>query len=246
VVPSNECEPHGRPALAVTRATLGTVYQPAHGKFQVPDQQSLLQELCAVVPATLVSMGSDGFQVSILPMLFEPAGESSNGHGILHGHLARGNPHWRSLESDGNVVATFNGADAYVSPSWYEEKRLTGKVVPTWNYTTAIAHGVVTLHHEPEWLVQHVRNLVERHEARFAEPWSVDDPPEGYIETTARAIVGIELQIRRLDAKRKLTQNRSESDIGGTVAALKQGTSREREVAADMIAIGLPESVRDT
>ena len=95
-------------------------------------------------------------------MLFDAAdGE----HGTLRGHVARGNPHWREVADDGTTeaIAIFNGPDAYISPAWYEEKRLTGKVVPTWNYTTVVAHGRLTLHHEPDWLLPHVRRLVERH-----------------------------------------------------------------------------------
>ena len=196
------------------------MYQPAHGKFSVADPTALLAELCAKVPATLVSLDGDGgFQVSILPMLFEPSA-AGEGLGILRGHLARGNPHWRALEASPAVVAIFKGADAYITPSWYEEKRLTGKVVPTWNYSAVIAHGTVTLRHEADWLLPHVRALVDRHEGRFAEPWSIDDAPDGYVETQARAIVGLELRLTRLDAKRKLSQNRSEADIDGVIEAL--------------------------
>ncbi len=210
------------------------VYQPAHGKFTVADPTVLLAELCAIVPATLVSIDEGGgYQVSILPMLFEPSA-GGEGPGILRGHLARGNPHWRALETRPAVVAIFNGADAYITPSWYEEKRLTGKVVPTWNYSTVSAHGTVTVHHQAEWLLPHVRALVERQEGRFAEPWSVDDAPDSYIETQARAIVGLELRVTRLEAKRKLSQNRSEADIDGVIDALADGDGQERQVAADM------------
>ena len=210
------------------------MYQPAHGKFTVADPSALLAELCPIVPVTLVSIDGDGgFQVSILPMLFEPpaAGE---GPGILRGHLARGNPHWRALEANPAAVAIFKGADAYISPSWYEEKRLTGKVVPTWNYSTVIAHGSVTLHHEAAWLLPHVRALVDRHEGHFAEPWSIDDAPDGYVETQARAIVGLELRLTSVEAKRKLSQNRSEADIEGVIEALGDGTPAEQQVATDM------------
>jgi transcriptional regulator len=209
------------------------VYQPAHGKFIVDQPEELLAELSAQVPATLVSLGPDGFLTSILPMLFYPA------DGVLHGHLARGNPHWRALERDGRVVAIFNGPDAYVSPSLYEEKRLTGKVVPTWNYSTVAVHGSVTTHPEPEWLLPHVRRLVERHEEGRAEPWSLDDAPAGYPETQVKAIVGLELRIERIDAKRKLSQNRSEQDIAGVLAAFRAGSPRERAVASEMTAAGL-------
>lgn len=209
------------------------MYQPAHGRFAVADPAALLEELASVVPATLVSHGPTGLRTTLLPMLFDPtAGET----GTLRGHVARGNPHWRELEGDASreVIAIFSGPDAYVSPSWYEEKRLTGKVVPTWNYVTVVAHGALTVHHDPDWLVPHVRQLVERHEAGRPEPWSLDDAPADYIAVQAKAIVGLELRITRLDAKRKLTQNRSAADFAAVAAGLGDGSPRDRAVATEM------------
>jgi transcriptional regulator len=209
------------------------MYQPAHGKFAVTDPVAFLAELSVVMPATLVTAGPDGMRTSILPMLFEPAdGE----HGMLRGHLARGNPHWRELAADGSTeaIAIFNGPDAYVSPAWYQEKRRTGKVVPTWNYTTVVAHGRLSLRHEPEWLIPHVRRLVDRHEAGRPSAWSLDDAPPDYVAIQAKAIVGLELRIERIDAKRKLSQNRSRADVEGTTAGLADGSPREQAVAAEM------------
>lgn len=215
------------------------MYQPGHGRFRVDDPAELLMLLSKQFPATLVSHGADGFWTSILPMLFYPEAVEDGQLGVLHGHLARGNPHWRALEGDGRVVAIFNGNDTYISPSFYEEKRLTGKVVPTWNYSTVVVHAIVTTHHEPEWLLPHVRRLVERHEAGRVDPWSLDDAPAGYPETQVKAIVGLELRIERIEAKRKLTQNRSDEDIAGTIAGLSQGSVRDQAVAGDMTALGL-------
>jgi transcriptional regulator len=208
------------------------LYQPAHGRFTLPDPAEALADLCRHVPATLVSFGSEGFRTSILPMLFD-AGEGENG--MLRGHIARANPHWRSLAADDQAIAVFNGAEAYISPAWYEEKRLTGKVVPTWNYSTVVVHGAVVTHPEVDWLVPHVRELVDRHEAGRPEPWSIDDAPPGYIETMARAIVGLELRIARIDAKLKLSQNRSGADIAGVIDGLSEGSAGERAVAQLML-----------
>jgi transcriptional regulator len=164
-------------------------------------------------------------------MLFSPAEGSA---GTLRGHLARGNPHWRQIEPDTPAIAIWTGPEAYVSPAWYEEKRLTGKVVPTWNYVTVVVHGTLSTRAEPDWLVAHVRRLVERHEAGRPEPWSIDDAPAGYIDTQARAIVGLELRVDRIEAKRKLSQNRSADDVEGVIAALADGSADERAVSAQM------------
>lgn len=207
------------------------MYQPSHGRFAVTDPAGVLSELCAHVPATLVTLNADGLRASILPMLFEPG---EGGAGILRGHLARPNPQLREISADVEALAIFNGPDAYISPASYEEKRRTGKVVPTWNYTTVIARGTLTLRPEPEWLIGHVRRLVERHEAGRTDPWSIDDTPEGYVETHVRAIVGLEMRIATLEAKRKLSQNRSVEDILGVIDALSAGAPGERAVAAEM------------
>lgn len=215
------------------------MYQPAHRKFEVQDPAALLADLSRGVPATLVTYGPDGFRASILPMLFSP---DDGENGILRGHLARGNPQWREIEASiaaggdraGEALAIFDGPDAYVSPAWYEEKRLTGKVVPTWNYVTVQAHGVISTIHDPEWLIPHVARLVARHEAGRPDPWALTDAPDDYVRTQARAIVGLELRITRLEAKAKLSQNRSDPDIDGTIEGLAAGTPMEQAVAAAM------------
>ena len=207
------------------------LYQPAHNRFTVDHPADLLAELCGRVPATLVTHTREGFRSSILPMLFDA---QDGPEGTLRGHLARGNPQWREMGAGAIALALFNGPDAYVSPAWYPEKRRTGKVVPTWNYITVQAQGTVTLHEEPEWLEPHVRQLVQRHEAAQPAPWSLDDAPQGYLETQLHAIVGLELRIERLEAKRKLTQNRSREDIEGTIAGLTGGDAAAQAVAALM------------
>jgi len=215
------------------------MYQPAHRKFEVADPGAVLAELCAVVPATLVTHGPDGLRASILPMLFD---RDDGPSGTLRGHLARGNPQWREIEAaiaagadgGGEALAIFDGPDAYISPAWYEEKRLTGKVVPTWNYVTVQAHGTITTIHDTDWLIPHVGRLVARHERTRSHPWALSDAPADYVSSQARAIVGLELRILRLEAKAKLSQNRSDADIKGTIAGLDAGGPPERAVAARM------------
>jgi transcriptional regulator len=161
---------------------------------------------------------------------------------MLRGHLARGNPQWREIEAAiaaagggaGEALAIFDGPDAYISPAWYEEKRLTGKVVPTWNYVTVQAHGTISTIHDPEWLIPHVGRLVARHEAGRRDPWALSDAPDDYIRTQARAIVGLELRIARIEAKAKLTQNRSAADIEGSIKGLSAGTPLQQAVAEAM------------
>jgi transcriptional regulator len=214
------------------------MYQPAHGRFAVPDPAALLAHLAAAVPATLVTVSGGKLRATILPMLFDP---DDGPYGTLRGHVARPNSQWRDIAPGLEALALFDGPDTYISPAFYEEKRLTGKVVPTWNYVTIQARGTIAVRHEPEWLVPHVRRLVERHEAGRDEPWSVDDAPEGYVETQARAIVGLEMRLTGIEAKRKLSQNRSSADVEGVIAGLTAGSDRDRAVAAEMRPSSRPE-----
>ena len=152
--------------------------------------------------------------------------------GTLRAHLARGNPQWHELAVVEQCLVVFQGAQEYVTPSWYPTKQETGKVVPTWNYVVAHAHGRLIIHDDLAWLEANVRQLSTKHEAERAEPWSVDDAPAAYVAGQLRAIVGVELLIDRLEAKVKLSQNRSTDDIGGVIDGLE--ADDERSVSAAM------------
>lgn len=188
-------------------------------------------EVRAMIDATdiahLVSTTSTGLVATTLPILLDG--------GSLLGHVARANSHWRDALTEDESLAIIAGPDAYVSPSWYATKREHGRVVPTWNYTSVHVYGTLLVHDDPAWTLDLVRRLTDRHESRLDEPWSVDDAPAAFVERMLGAIVGVELQITRIDAKRKLSQGRDERDIDGVIAALEAGgTDTQRAVAAEM------------
>jgi transcriptional regulator len=112
------------------------------------------------------------------------------------------------------------GPDAYVTPSWYQTKRDTGKVVPTWNYTAVHAYGPVEFFSDTQRLLGIVTRLTGIHEAPRKNPWAVSDAPADYIQSQLRGIVGLRLPITRLEAKRKMSQNRSAEDRSGVIAGL--------------------------
>ncbi|MBB5841650.1 FMN-binding negative transcriptional regulator [Kribbella italica] len=163
--------------------------------------------------ANLVTSTPDGLLATLLPFVYDAEA------GALLGHLARNNEQW-SRPVLGEALAIVSGPDAYISPSAYASKREHGRVVPTWNYVTAHVYGTLVVHDDPAWLETLVRRLTAKHEARFAQQWSVDDAPPKYIAGQLRAIVGVELAISRIEAKAKLSQNRSAADIDGVIAAL--------------------------
>lgn len=161
---------------------------------------------------TLVTLGSEGLEASPLPMLIEPEPAP---YGTLIGHLARANPQWKRAASEPEALATFLGPNAYVTPSWYETKRETGKVVPTWNYITVHAYGTPRFIQDRDGLLDIVTRLTKTHESARKAPWAVTDAPADYIEGMLKAIVGFALPITRLEGKWKLSQNRNAADIAG-------------------------------
>ena len=181
--------------------------------------------------AQLVTLTEDGLVATPLPMLYEPDGEEM---GSLVGHVARANRQWTNTSADVEALAIFNGANAYVSPNWYPSKAEHGKVVPTWNYETVHIRGRFIAHDETEWKRALVTRLTEHHESQFAAPWAVSDAPADYIETMLNAIVGIEVQITSIQAKRKLSQNRPAADIAGTIAGLSALGGPSADVANAM------------
>jgi transcriptional regulator len=127
-------------------------------------------------------------------------------------------------------MVVVRGPEAYISPAWYATKREHGRVVPTWNYITAHLHGPLVIHDDRDWVERNVRALVQRHEAQRPAPWSVDDAPPEYVEGQLRAIVGLEIRMTRIEAKLKLSQNRSTADVEGAIDGL-QAVGDARSVA---------------
>jgi transcriptional regulator len=190
------------------------MYVPAHFAADDAAVEELLLNHGA---ADLITPTADGLIATLLPFIHEAgAGE----HGALLGHVARNNPHWRE-PATGESLVIVRGPDAYITPSWYATKADHGRVVPTWNYVTAHVYGRLVIHDDVEWVEGLVRRLTAKHEAASVRPWSVDDAPSRFIAGQLRAIVGVELAITRIEAKLKLSQNRSEADIEGVVEGLK-------------------------
>jgi transcriptional regulator len=177
--------------------------------------------------AQLVTMSEDGLIATPLPMLYEP---TDDGLGSLVGHIARPNRQWLDALPDIEALAIFTGPNAYASPNWYPSKAEHGKVVPTWLYETVHVRGSFVVRDERDWKLALVTRLTDHHEAQFEAPWAVDDAPADYIEAMLNRIVGIEVEITSIQAKRKLNQIRSDADLAGTIAGLTEVGGRSDDV----------------
>ena len=207
----------------------------------------VLQDLMQSQPfATLVVLTAQGIVANHLPMLFtppEPAARRESA-GTLRGHVARANPVWRDADVQVEALAVFQGPHGYVSPTWYPSKQSnSGKVVPTWNYAIVQARGTLRFVDEPGWLLRHVTAQTDAREGRREERWRVSDAPAEFIDSLVRGIVGLELSIRTLTGKWKLSQNRNVADRAGVIDGLTADANVDstRELLARRMRDYLPE-----
>jgi len=153
-----------------------------------------------------------------LPFLLD---DERGAFGTLVAHVARANAIWQRVSHEQEVLVVFRGAQGYISPSWYPSKHETHRHVPTWNYEVVHAHGRITIHDDERFVRGVVARLTRQHEAQETAPWKMSDAEPDYLAAQLREIVGIEIEITRLQGKRKLSQNRTARDFSGTVNALE-------------------------
>ncbi|MDE1176535.1 MAG: FMN-binding negative transcriptional regulator [Edaphobacter sp.] len=178
-------------------------------KFNEETRLEVLDGLMRSHPlAALVTMGASGLFATHLPVVLHRESET---RAVLRGHLARANQQWKKFDASVPALAIFSGPEHYITPGWYPEKQVSGKVVPTWNYAVVHAYGTLRVIEDAAWLLEHLNTLVDTHEASFVKPWSVADAPADYVAAIAKGIVGIELTIDRLEGKWKVSQNQDEA-----------------------------------
>lgn len=196
------------------------MYQPA--SFVVEDRAVVLDALRHLAFGHLVTADAEfGIQATGVPFLVDDELTT------IRAHLARANRQWRSIDG-ADALLIVPGVDTYVSPRWYPSKADDPRVVPTWNYELIHVRGTVRVVEDGPGKLEIVRDLTDHHEALSLSAdagvdgpaWEVGDAPDAFIERQLRAIVGLELTIESIEAKRKLSQNRSEPDRLGVRAAL--------------------------
>jgi transcriptional regulator len=167
--------------------------------------------------ATLITAGGDGLIANLVPFILVDAGDK----GTLRAHVAKANDQVNALQTGSDTLVVFHGPEAYITPSWYASKREHGRVVPTWNYAVVQVRGTPRVIDDAAWLRTQIGALTASQEGRRAEPWSVSDAPEPFIQGQMKAIIGIEIPVARIEGKWKVSQNRSAADREGVYEGLQ-------------------------
>jgi transcriptional regulator len=188
------------------------MYVPKH--FDENDADKLAAFIDEHAFGVLVTVAEGRPFASHIPFLYER--ES----GTLLGHVARANPQWRHFSNGADVMVLFQGPHAYISPSWY-----LAPGVPTWNYAVAHVYGSARAIDDPSRIKDIVERLTQNYERNNQPPWA-----PAYDQGMLQAIVGIEIRIKEVQGKFKLSQNRSAADRAAVVSRL-EATGSENDAA---------------
>jgi transcriptional regulator len=170
----------------------------------------------------------------------------------LRGHIARANPQAKALISardevsgmlSEEVLILFNApVNHYVSPKFYTTtKPDTGKVVPTWNYAAVQVYGKARIHDSgpeaAEYLQSQIETLSEEQEKRqgYEHTWKVSDAPDKYVNLLKKAIVGIEIEVTKIEGRWKMSQELGDGDWQGVVDGFRALGTRQGEEMASII-----------
>ncbi|WP_108258915.1 FMN-binding negative transcriptional regulator [Mangrovicoccus ximenensis] len=189
------------------------MYIPRHFEERDPAAVSAIMEGAPL--ACVVAQTAEGLVANHLPLLAAPDGS-------LIGHCALANGMHREIGEGQEVLAIFRGADGYVSPNDYPGKAKHHRAVPTWNYQAVHVHGRISFSHDMQAKRRAVALLTRLHERRANgdAAWKMADAPADYLEGMLGNIVALQIEVTRVLAKSKLSQNRDAADLQGAIDGL--------------------------
>lgn len=194
--------------------------------YREEDREKILEFLRANNFPALVTHDGEKPIATHLPV---EVTEGKDGELTILGHMSRANPQWKGF-GEGEVLLIFQGAHTYISPRWYDHVN-----VPTWNYMMVHVYGKVRLV-EGDELYSLLSRLVQKHEAGTS--YNVEGLPQDFVQKEMNGVVGFTVDVTRVDAGYKLSQNRNDADHENIV--------RELEGRGDEHSVGVAKSMRAT
>lgn len=186
------------------------MYIPEH--FRLRNDADAVAFMRANPFAILVSSTENGPFATHLPLFVRTEEERV----ILHGHVAKANPHWRHLEQNAECLTIFHGPHAYISPTNYTAR----ESVPTWNYAAVHVYGKARIFSSEQDLHGMLHELMQTFEPAYREQWQ--GLSQKYQENMLRQIVGFEIIATKIEGKFKLSQNRTREDQATVMASLEK------------------------
>ncbi len=189
------------------------------------DRSTILAFMRANPFAILVTTAGGVPFATHLPLLVDESGE----HIVVQGHMARANAHWKSMKESEESLVIFHGPHAYISPSLYEIQ----ESVPTWNYAAVHVYGQPTLFSDEEFLKATLHRMITTFESSYMAQWL--ELSEQYRSRMMKHIVGFEIRAKRLEAKFKLSQNRTKGEQARVIQCLNQSKDSNVSGVAELM-----------
>jgi transcriptional regulator len=201
------------------------MYTPKY--FQLSDQQEAISFMQKYSFATIVTMMDGVPEATHLPFLVERRGEQL----VLISHFAKANAQAQAVFKETSLVI-FTEPHAYISPAHYEKEQN----VPTWNYLSVHAYGKASLIDDKTQVAQLLEKMIGFYEAGYREQW--DKLSDDYKHKMMNGITAFEIIVDDLQAKKKLSQNRTEVEKQNIISALANSADKnEQEIAAYMLSL---------
>ena len=143
---------------------------------------------------------------------------------FINGHMSRANPLWKTFEKNAEVLAIFHGPHTYISPTWYNHVN-----VPTWNYQAVHVYGKLRIVEDYDEAYQILKRLTDRHET--ASHYKLETLPQDFVAKEIKGIVAFQIEVTKIEANYKLSQNRNDEDYQNIVERLEE---REDEMSHEV------------
>jgi len=178
--------------------------------YREEDRAKILEFLRQNEFATLVTYDGEKPVAGHLLMEVVEEGEKL----FINGHMSRANPLWKTFEKNPEVLVIFQGPHTYISPTWYNHVN-----VPTWNYQSVHIYGsprIVTDHEETYELLA---RLIVRNEEN--PTYRMETLPQDFVVKEMKGIVAFQVEVTRIEANYKLSQNRDDESYWNVVSHLE-------------------------
>lgn len=152
-----------------------------------------------------------------------------DGHDVLTGHVAYGNPIWRAIERNEEVLVIFQGAHAYVSSSWYQDEN-----VPTWNYEAVHVYGKGRCLTKEETLIE-MKHQLTVYEQQQKNPVTWESLSDELLTTELKGIQAFAITMDSIQAASKMSQNRNDTDYQSIIHHLQENEDPMTQQVAEVM-----------
>ncbi|OCX63933.1 protease [Lysinibacillus sp. AR18-8] len=191
--------------------------------YKVSDLEEIKEFIQHNSFATIVSIRKGKPIAAHIPVLLKKIEDDY----YLTGHLAYGNPLWKTFEEVQDILVIFNGPHAYISSSWYEHEN-----VPTWNYQAVHVYGKASLI-EGIALEKDLTSLLEKYESFRENPVLWDKLSPELLQQEMKGIKGFKIKVEEVQAAYKLSQNRNASDYANIIKELYKEENPHADALAE-------------